>query len=142
MDAQKHVRIRRLGDVDAFLQILPLAGFACGISVRQAHILPPCQHDLCAAGQQCLFHLKGDLQRHVLFPAAAVLSPRPAVIAAMSGVQRHDQAAERAGFGRLRRRGGGRRRLLSAQRQASRCDQQRQQQAGAQSFRLFCYNFV
>ena len=36
----------------------------------------------------------------------------------------------------------GQRFRLVDQRQASRCDQQRQQQAGAQSFRLFCYNFV
>lgn len=142
MDAQKHVRIRRLGDVDAFLQILPLAGFACGISVRQAHILPPCQHDLCAAGQQCLFHLKGDLQRHVLFPAAAVLSPRPAVIAAVSGVQRHDQAAERAGSDASAGAAGVGGVSFPPSARPPAVISSAQQQAGAQSFRLFCYNFV
>ena len=142
VNAQKHIRVRRFGDVDALLQILPLAGLARGIAVRQTHILAPRQNDLRASVHKRLFHLKGDLQRHVLFPATAVLGPRAAVIASVPGVQRYGQAAERAGLGRLRRSGDGGRGLPSAQRQASCGNQQRQQQAGAKSFRLFCYNFM
>ena len=142
MNAQKHVRVRLPGDVDALLQILPLAGLARGIPVRQAHVLPPRQNDLRAAGQQRLFHLQGDLKRHILFPAAAVLRSRAAVVAAVSGVQRHGQTAHRVGFGRFRRGGRSGHGLSSAQRQASCGNQQRQQQAGAQSFCLFCYNFM